>query len=253
MSKKIMSKIETGYRFEEKGHSHWFNGERMTGITTVLSVIAKPALISWAANMAVDYIDEKLPVKRDNNVLSVDADDFKRILEEARKAHTRKKETAGEKGKDIHALIEERIKGAIKNNNGMIDPQAIDENDQIQKFIEWTQDNKVKFLESELHLYSESKFLGGVCDFVAEIDGEKWIGDIKTGGVYPEAFYQMAGYQILMEEMKIYPDIKGHIVIGLKNGELVEKRSISNEDNQAAFLSALSLYRITQKVNGQIL
>ena len=251
LSKQNKSQITgEGYEFVEKGHSHYFNGQRMTGITTVLSVISKgDALIQWAANMAVDYIDGNLPVRREENILSVDADDFKRILEEARKAHCRKKEEAGQKGTDIHALISEMIKSVI----GAVEYKfEKSENPQIQHFIEWTQNNKVKFLESEKHLYSKTHFLGGICDGVVEIDGQKWLIDFKTGGtrVYAEAFFQMGGYEILLSEMGEYKDLTGYIVLGIfKEGTMEEKRSVSNEDNKQAFLNALSLYRIVAKVN----
>uniref|UniRef100_A0A6M3L9L5 PD-(D/E)XK nuclease superfamily protein n=1 Tax=viral metagenome TaxID=1070528 RepID=A0A6M3L9L5_9ZZZZ len=251
MTKKDIKGV--GYEFVEGGHAHYLDGERLTGITTILGVIAKPALISWAANMAVDYIDEKLPVKRDNNVLSVDADDFKRILEEARKAHTRKKEEAGQKGTDVHAEVELLIKEAIDASRGIVGAYS-GTSEQVGHFINWAKDNKVKFLESEAKIYSKSLFLGGICDFVCEIDKEIWIGDIKTGsGIYAEAFYQTAGYQMLFEEMGLYSNIKGHLILNLKKtGEFKEKRSISNDDNKQAFLSALSLYRITAKTNGTL-
>ena len=35
--------------FDEKEHAYFLNGKPMMGCTTVLSVIAKPALIQWAA------------------------------------------------------------------------------------------------------------------------------------------------------------------------------------------------------------
>jgi hypothetical protein len=245
------------YRFKESNHRHELlvDGEwrSLTGITTILGVIAKPQLIQWAANMAVNYIDENLLKTKVKTIDLSNEDTFlwvTSVLEQARKAHQRKKEAAGQKGTDVHALIEERIKKAIAGDGFIKENGATDK--QVKEFIQWAIDGKVKFLESELHVYSETHFLGGICDFVCEIEGEIWIGDIKTGGVYAEAFFQMAGYQILIEEMKKYSNIKGHIVIGLKDG-FKEKRSISNEQNKQAFLSALSLYRIMQMVQDQIL
>ena len=39
--------------FDEKEHAYFLNGKPMLGCTSVLGVIAKPALIQWAANEAV--------------------------------------------------------------------------------------------------------------------------------------------------------------------------------------------------------
>jgi len=236
------------YRFNKSTHLHEiFDGKEWrpaTGITTVLSVISKPALIDWAANEAVNFISENF-----------EGELTPELLRMARSAHIRKKEEAGQKGTDIHTEAEKIIKEAIKTNSGFIPEELTSEIPQIQKLLDWAKMNKVKFLESELNLYSVNHFLGGICDFVCEIDGEIWIGDLKTSSdIYPEFFWQMAGYQILAEEMGIYPGIKGHIILNLrKDGGFAEKRSISNEDNKDAFLACLKIYRIRQKVEGNLI
>ena len=231
------------YSFQEKGHKHLWDGKPMTGVTTILSVIAKPALINWAANMAVDYISEQLPYLQKSNWGQIE-----KILEEARKAHTKKKEKAGDIGKTVHAAIEEFIKTGKEPE---LDEQGMK---MFNHFKKWKDDNYVGFLESEKHLYSEKLFVGGIVDAVVEIDGKTWIMDVKTGGVYPEAFYQMAAYQILWEEMGLPQAITGHIVLGLKkDGTFEEKRSVSCEEAKDAFLSAFKLYKITQKFNSTII
>ena len=238
-----------GYEFQKDGHTHYFDGKKMTGITTVLSVIAKPALISWAVNEAIKSVNEEW--KPD---VSYSEEAIKIILDKAKIAHRNKKEEAGQKGTDVHDIIEKLIKLAIKNDNGFIEP-VINEEKQIQHFINWAVKNKVRFLGSENNIFSEKLWLGGICDFVCEIDDEVWIGDIKTGsGIYPEHFFQMAGYQILFQEMGLHPNIKGHLILNLKkDGTFAEKRSVSNEDNKNAFLSALNLYGMIEKINGQII
>lgn len=241
---------KTGYSFKEKGHVHLFDGKRMTGVTTVLGVIAKPALINWAANMAVDYINERLG--------RVESGDFtneknlvwttsKRILEEARKAHTKRKEAAGDIGKLVHTAVEEFIKNGKEPE---LDEQGMK---MFENFRKWSIDNKVKFIESEKHVYSESLFLGGILDMVVNIGGQNWICDVKTGGVYPEAFAQMAAYQMMLDEMSYDLKITGSIILGLlKDGSFIEKRSISNDDAKKMFLAALDIYRIQQKLNSLI-
>lgn len=252
------------YRFTEKGHRHELlvNNEwkRLTGITTVLSVISKPQLIQWSANMAVDYIRDNVSEIAKNNgdleYLKKLSEEWVKILEQARKAHIQKRDKAGQLGTDIHAQIERIVKNAIENYEGIIlfTNGWEGEEKQVQHFLNWSKDNKIKFIESELHLYSEKHFLGGICDFICEIDGDKWIGDIKTSnGIYGDAFWQMAGYNILMNEMKIYSDIKGYIILNLrKNGEFEEKRSISNEEHQKAFMACLDIYRIKQKTDSLV-
>jgi len=241
------------YRFNKEEHLHQIeiNGEwkDLTGCTTVLSVIAKPALISWAANMVVKYIIENAPFTKEGYLID------ESLLEEARKAHTKRKEKAGGYGKETHKKIEEIITDAIKNNNGLI--QSIETNEKsIKNFIDWAIKNKVKFLESEKNIFSEKLFIGGIVDFVCEIEEQIWIGDIKTSGsgIWPDNFWQCAGYHLMLKEMELYPNITGYLILNLKeNGEILEKRSISNEDNIKAFLACLDIYRIQEKLKKQII
>jgi hypothetical protein len=167
-----------------------------------------------------------------------------------------KKEKAGGYGSKTHKEIEMIIKEAIANSGGIIKEHETGEEKSIYNFVEWALKNNVKFLDSEKHVYSEKLFLGGIVDFICEIDGKVWIGDIKTSGsgIYPEHFAQMAGYQIMIDEMGLYKDIEGYLVVNLKeSGEMLEKRSISNKDNKIFFLAALEIYRQQERIKKQTL
>lgn len=231
------------YQFKEQGHQHLWDGKRMTGVTTILGVIAKPALLGWAVGLCADYARSQI---RANKAYS--KDDLDSIFEEAKKAHTKKKEQAADIGTLVHSACELFIK---ENKEPELDEQGMK---MFENFRKWVSDNNVKFLESEKHLYSEELFLAGIVDAVVEIDGQKWIMDIKTSsGIYAEAFFQMGGYEILMEKMGIAGDITGYIVVNLrKDGSFEEKRSISNEDNKQAFMSAYNIYKTQQKINSLI-
>jgi hypothetical protein len=230
------------YRFNKEKHLHEIevDGEwkSLTGCTTILSVLAKPALISWAAKMAVEYIRE--------NILKFDLSDpkqFEQLLLEAKSAHTKRKEKAGEWGTEIHSLIENYIKTGKEDKK-------------IKNFIDWAIKNKVKFLSSEKNVWSEKLWIGGIVDFVCEIDGQIWIGDIKTSGsgIYPEHFWQCSGYDLMLKDMNLYPNVAGYLILNLKeNGDILEKRSISNGDNTKAFLACLDIYRIQEKIKNQVI
>lgn len=232
------------YTFKDKGHQHLFNGKRMTGITTILGVIAKPQLINWAAGQAVEYVSKEW--KPD---FAYRKEVIEQVLSDAKKAHTKKKEAAADIGTLVHSACEGWIK---EKKEPELDEQGMK---MFNNFKKWAEDNKVKFLESEKHLYSEKMFLAGIVDGVVEIDGQTWIMDIKTSsGIYSDAFFQMAGYHILWEEMMLPNKITGYIVVNLqKSGEFLEKRMVSIDDSKKAFLAAYDIYRIQQKINNQIL
>lgn len=222
------------------------DGKALTGTTTILQVINKPMLIQWSANMAVEYILASAITKgKDTLIIPLSA------LDEAKTAHRKKKEKAGDWGKEVHKHIEMYVK------EGKELPEGVEEN--VKKsflhFVNWAKENKVKFLGSEVNVYSRDMWVGGICDLVVEIDGKKWIADIKTGsGIYPEHFWQMGSYDMCMNEMKIHDTIEGYIVLNIKkDGTFEEKRSVSNEDNRSAFKAALTIYRLQEKLKNSVI
>src|SRR3990167_7665561 len=223
------------YKFNEKEHIHELDGKPLMGVTSVLSVISKPTLIQWAANMACDFIDSA----RQSEKFKIE--DLGYILKEARTAHKKRKEKAGDWGTKLHEAIEIWIKESKL-------PTDLDESQMIafDNFKNWADEKKVEFLESEKHLYSKEMWLGGIVDLVFRMDGKKYIGDIKTSsGIYNEAFFQMGGYHLMLEEMGEAKDVEGYIVINLKkDGTMDMKRADDMKINQEAFRHALGLYKI---------
>lgn len=232
------------YEFNKEKHRHFLDGKQLTGCTTVLGIVAKPALISWSANMTAEFLRDKL-----DGIKNLDQMKWELLLDEARKQHTKRKEKAGDWGIQVHFEIENYIQNEIDKKGNEVYPEN------IKNFVEWEKQNKVKFLATEKNIYSEKMFVGGIVDIVCEIDGKRWIGDIKTSGsgIYPENFWQCACYDLLLEEMG-EPKAEGYIILNLKeNGEFIEKRSISNEENKEAFLSCLKIYRIQEKIKNQVI
>lgn len=244
------------FRFDLENHLYFLEVDGvekpLTGVTTVLSVIAKPTLISWAANMACDYIKNS-PVWRtddDTGNLLIGNKDLETILAEARLAHRRKKEEAGMKGTDVHTIIENYIKEAIKDEEGYIPILGDDEkNEQVRNFVKWAIRNNVKFLESEKRLYSEKYWIAGTCDFTCEINGKKYVGDAKTGNVFDRIpFFQVSAYRFMLEEMK-EKDYFGSVIVNIKkDGKFDEEKdvmwSFDYQTDLDGFLAALKIYRI---------
>jgi hypothetical protein len=52
------------FEFDEKSHIYKLNGKKLTGVTTILGVINKPALVGWAARMAVEHIKASISYRR---------------------------------------------------------------------------------------------------------------------------------------------------------------------------------------------
>ena len=80
------------YTFSDSEHLHLLNNRPLTGTSSIGNVLAKPALIQWAANMACGYVKD--------NLKSIELLD--EVLAEAKYAPKKKKESAAIKSTDLH-------------------------------------------------------------------------------------------------------------------------------------------------------
>lgn len=250
------------FKFDPIKHIYTLDGKRLYGITNVLNVIAKPALITWAADEAVKILGW-FNAKYDDGsgmgkltklfatVKKLTPEGYYALLTEGRNAHRKKKEKAGEAGTDVHAEIEKYIKLMISDQGGQAQAMNGYENEQVKHFVTWAVKNQIKFLASESQLFSKSMWIGGTTDMVFVKDGQKFVGDIKTAsGIYPENFYQMAGYRLMLEEMG-EKDFVGSAVIRLgKDNQFNEDEDVKYrfdyETDKQAFLGALAIFKANE-------
>ena len=224
--------------FDEAKHLYTVNGEPVTGVTGALQTIAKPALLYWAVNMAIQYLEKKwIPG------VGYDEIQIQKTLAEAKKAHRVFKKEAGDIGTLIHQWIEKWIKG---------EEPATPVNEVMKKatdsFLEWVDEFKIEFLHSERKVYSKKYGYAGTCDFVAKVHNETIVGDIKTSsGIYPEMHFQTAAYQQALQEE--FPDMKfeANVIIRCgKDGTFEISETEDFDKNIKAFLGALAIYNRQQ-------
>jgi ATP-dependent exoDNAse (exonuclease V) beta subunit len=178
----------------------------------------------------------------------------------ARTTHTKRKTEAADIGTRAHKWIEQYVRACIiqtplvgnKPNEYPLPESEPDIKDITDQFVKWVTDNKVTFLESEKRLYSREYWYAGTCDLVFLKNGKKHVGDIKTSsGIYGrEYFFQMAGYQIALEEMGQIGEknfFANTIIRCGKDGSFEVKDSFDLESDKAGFLAALRLYRELNK------
>ena len=227
-----------GFYFEPSNHKYFYDGKPMTGVTTILGVLAKPALIGWAARMASEYIGQIWK----GGVLYTKVE-VAQVLESAKVAHAKKRDDAAEKGTDLHAIVEDYVHHCISVWEGQ--PVDVEGTEVISKFIKWAQEHKVKFLASEAKLYSKTLWVAGTCDLAFEKDGKKYIGDIKTyAKIWDRTpFYQCAGYSLMYEELG-GGKIDGYCVLRLsKDGTFEDMWSFDIEGDTRAFKACCEIYR----------
>lgn len=230
------------------------SGKFLSGVTTVIKETSGAGgLIQWAADMASDFI-------RENVAYAIPGEDGgywaikPSIVEESKSAHRKKKESAGQKGTDLHALAENFIGRCIELNGGYAKDMGLEVDKPLEDFVKWAQEKKVRFVASEKKMFNAEYAIAGTCDFVAEIDGKLVIGDVKT---FPkmhsaDAFIQMGGYALM------YPEkIDGTVVVKICDPAdprlakyktdpfAVYERSAIEEDKEM-FLTRLKMYRYNE-------
>ena len=92
--------------FQAYGHKYTVGNKKVRSVTQALNIINKPALINWAARMAVEHVENQIdPGKKYDEVQLLT------IFEDAKKAHWQKKVSAGNLGSFVHDWVENYING----------------------------------------------------------------------------------------------------------------------------------------------
>lgn len=220
--------------FDDKKHAYTWSKNFVPGVTTILRVVAKPALIQWSAGMASDYWLKAVNSERR---------DLAAIHKEAKVAHRKKMEAAGDIGTNVHEYAEAFFKG--RPMPALLTDEA---KRGVEAFHKWESSHKIEIIASEIMVFSKEHYYAGTADFVAKIDGRFVLGDIKTGsGIYPEMRFQTAAYQqAIQEERAVRFDERLIVRFDKKTGEF-EAKSFTNFDlDFSGFLAALNLHKSLQ-------
>lgn len=237
--------------FNKQKHEYLIDGKRATGVTTIIGVLAKPALINWAAKMAVEHVKANFKFTLDKGFPSFDVEHLENVLAEARTAHTKKKEAAGEHGTDTHALVENYVNACLELEGKPIDGGL----EEIKDFVRWAVANVDHFLFSERQMYNRDLFIAGTADFAyIGKDGKRYMADLKTSsGIFGIDFWlQTAAYRMLAEADGDAP-YDGCVVVrmGKKGPQDFEVVSMFDyETCKNAFLACLTIYRAQAALKG---
>lgn len=205
------------------------DGIKRKSVTTYLKVIAKDALVPWAAKMERERVMQVLAeayVGR-REYWGPDLVDHVRQKLPVRAASEKALETASDIGQTIHNLLEKtmlKLLGVdvVWPEDAM--PIAVEAAKQLLLKLD-----EIKFrpLLAERFVWSADFDFAGTLDAFGEITlpdgrGVQAIGDYKSGkAIYPEAVLQLAAYRkALMDEMELSsPETWGFIARASKDPE----------------------------------
>lgn len=224
--------------FNEEKHAYFWGGSPVPGVTSILQCIAKPALMPWAIGITRDYWLKEVSAGRT---------DFAKIHKESWNASKKITKDAANIGTNIHAYAE-----AFFKNQPLPELLTDQAKRGAEAFHKWTAAHTIKILASERRVFSKEFYYAGTCDFVATIDGEFGVGDIKTSsGIYPEMRLQTAAYQhALQEEKGVKFPVRWVIRFDKKTGEFEAKSFYDFELDFNGFKSALNLHKALQAIAG---
>ena len=209
-----------------KAHTRYINKEgiQVPGVTTVLHVLNKPALVRWANNLGLKGID---CTKYRDNMADIGTIAHLMILEHLSK---RKQDLSEYASSDIDLA-----------ENCLI------------SFFEWEKSNSVEPILVEEPLISEKYQFGGTIDCYCRLNGVLTLLDFKTSkAVYDEMIHQVAAYTTLLEENGYQVKNVRILRVGRSEGEGFEDRLCSRiETHWEIFSRCLEIYRLQKKLRGK--
>lgn len=193
------------------------DGTAVPGVTTVLGVLAKPALVPWAHRLGKMGIE-----------LNAYVDGLATI------------------GTLAHALCIHELGGAAPDLDDYTPNEVTAAGNCVRKFNAWRAGKVIEPLLYESPIVSETYRFGGTFDIYARIDGELTVVDIKTGrAIYDEHLIQVAAYRALLEERGLDVDAVRILQVGRTDEEGFSERVLRDTGpHWAIFEAALDIYSI---------
>lgn len=219
------------------GFYHLPEGRKYPSVTTILQVLAKPALIHWAAKTSASLVLDD-PMQYDT-------------AEKAAGGIYAARDKAADRGSMVHSLIEALFKQAPVETETMPDHVL----GYYKAFGAWVRAVQPKPVYAEATVYNDEFGYAGTTDLVAAFpDKSLRLIDFKTSsGIYPEVGLQMeayrrAGWILPHGEGKapiLMPPVSETCAVRLGADGTFEYRTIQGDFD--AFLAAKRLWEWTQR------
>jgi len=197
------------------------DGTIVPGVTTILGILNKPALVKWANNLGLQgidstkYVDEKAAI-----------------------------------GTLAHQMIANYLRGEETDTSEYSKVQIDQAENAVLSFFEWEKTHHIEPVLVEEPLVSELHKFGGTIDCLGIINGNVTLIDFKTSkGIFPEMLIQVAAYKELLFG---HGDIAEQTIIlriGRTPDEGFEERLVNELDKRwHIFQHCLEIYRLQKEV-----
>jgi len=237
------------------------DGTKLPSVTTLLSAIAKPALINWASYGARDATIAAARAIYEAADGSISPASFEAAVRKylgKRPAHLAKSDEALDIGTLVHARIEAETRRELGE---AVELPEIPETEAdgsphpawnaLASYHRWRMDHDVKPIAIELRLYTRRLGFAGTCDLLAAVDGQLSIVDYKTSkAMYGEYRLQIAAYREAYHDMEAWSNMPapGGIILRLPKtaGDDFEAADVPWEEQESlmrVFLAAKEIWQ----------
>jgi hypothetical protein len=157
-----------------KPHTIYKNaaGDKVPGVTTILNIINKPALVPWANRLGLEGIKTTEYVDHLADI-----------------------------GTLAHRMIQCHLTSEELDTSDYTPNQVSTAENSVLSFLEWQKGKEMETILSEEQLVSEALGFGGTVDWYGELGTKLTLVDLKTGkAIYDEMIFQVAAYDWLLGE-----------------------------------------------------
>lgn len=185
-AKKPLSK---GLKFIAGQHRYTLDGKWVPGVTTVVGILDKPALVTWAATLVAEFVAD-----RPDDVETLRAMGRDTLVTSLKKLPDERKKSAGTRGINIHDVLQT-----------LLEVGEVDVPDEyvpvIEHAMQFLEDWAIDPIISEIPVASRKHQYAGKPDLIAGFahpqTGASGVGifDWKSGkAMYPEYAWQLTAY-----------------------------------------------------------
>lgn len=213
----------TDFGKKVQAHQRYYasDGTQVPGVTTVLGVLAKPALVAWANRLGLQGVDTNKYV-----------------------------DEAAAVGTLAHYMVECRLQDKEPELDDFTPAQVTRAEKSFGNFVAWLESHRLEPKLVEYQMVSDHWLYGGTIDCYGLLDEVPTLLDFKTSsGIYDEHRYQVSAYWNLLREAG-HP-VKGVRVLRIgRDGEGLEEHVISGEQvlqGWKVFQAALAIHRLTKQ------
>jgi len=172
----VESRVHRDDGFGRTSRFYDIDGKLYPSVTTILKVIAKPALVNWAARLERDMLVkaaadlyEDLPIAAPKMMRQVYEETLARRIGKEQ-AHAKALRKAGDTGTAVHALIEWNMRRELLQKVGpepKVDPDGMRS---FAAYEEWRQRANLAPVLVEQVVYSKRYAYAGTLDWAGELD-----------------------------------------------------------------------------------